>query len=188
MPGTVYAALRDLAFDQHGLATTRDARRLGLDPHRLQVMEDRGLVERVSRGVYRFADIPAGTLDQYMEAVLWPLPARGVLSHETALDLHDLCDINPSRVHVTVPAGYRTTRKAPRVLELHSEDLPDEDIARHDGIPIVRPLRAIRSSIDHGTGWHHIEQAIATARRRGRITTTEARRLRALRPSARATG
>jgi hypothetical protein len=30
-----------------------------------------------------------------MEAVLWPHPTRAGLSHETALDLHDLCGINP---------------------------------------------------------------------------------------------
>ena len=144
MPGRVYATLRDLAFDQHGLVTTADARDLDVDPHRLQVMEDRGLLARVSRGVYRFADIPPDELDPYMEAVLWPFPARGALSHETALDLHDLCDVNPSRVHVTVPAGYRTTRTIPPVLALHREDLPPEDVGWHDGIPIVHPRRAIR--------------------------------------------
>jgi predicted transcriptional regulator of viral defense system len=188
MPGMVYSSLRDLAVDQHGLVTTTNARDLSVDPHRLQVMEDRGLLERVSRGVYRFPDIPAGALDQYMEAALWPHPTRAVLSHETALDLHDLCDINPSRTHVTVPADYRTTRKAPPVLELHRQDLPAEEVGWHDGIPIVHPRRAIRDSIENDTGWHLIEQAITTARRRGRITATEARRLKNLRPSARTGG
>lgn len=186
MPGKVYASLRDLAFDQHGLVTNADARDLGIDPHRLQVMEDRRLVERVSRGVYRFADVPPDELDQYMEAVLWPFPIRGALSHETALDLHDLCDVNPSRVHVTVPAGYRTTRTIPPMIELHREDLPAGEVGWHDGIPIVHPRRAIRGSVDNEVGWHLVEQAIATARRRGRITTAEAGRLRALRLSARA--
>lgn len=63
-PGRVYTPLRDLALDHHGFLTTDHARQLGVDPHRLQVMEGRGLVEGVSRGVFRFADIPAGALDQ----------------------------------------------------------------------------------------------------------------------------
>lgn len=155
---------------------------LGVDPHRLQVMEGRGLVERVSRGVFRFADVPVGALDQYMEAVLWPFPATGVLSHETALDLHDLCDVNPSRIHVIVPAGYRTTRDVPPLFELHREDLLREEIGWHDGIPIVSARRAIRGSIENHVGWNLIDQAITTARRRGRITTTEARQLKAMRP------
>lgn len=182
MPGAVYATLRDLAFDQHGLVTTADARELGVDPHRLHVMEARGLVDRVSRGVYRFVEVPSDALDQYMEATLWPFPVRGVLSHETALDLHDLCDVNPSRVHVTVPARYRTTRQLPPVFQLHREDLPAGEIGWHDGIPIVHPRRAILGSIENDLGWHLVEQAIATARRRGRVTASEARLLRSQRP------
>jgi len=36
------------------------------------------------------------------------------LSHETALDLHDLCDVNPAQIHLTVPAAYRLRRRIPR--------------------------------------------------------------------------
>jgi predicted transcriptional regulator of viral defense system len=187
MPGKVYTPLRDLALDHHGFLTTDHARQLGVDPHRLQVMEGRGLVERVSRGVFRFADVPAGALDQYMEAVLWPFPNQGVLSHETALDLHDLCDVNPSRIHVTVPASYRTTRDVPALLELHREDLPREEIGWHDGIPIVSARQAIRGSAENHVGWNLIDQAITTARSRGRITRFEARQLQGMRPSVRAT-
>lgn len=177
MPGRVYTSLRDVALDQHGFLTTDHARHLGIDPHRLHVMEGRGIVERVSRGVFRFADVPAGALDQYMEAVLWPFPAQGVLSHETALDLHDLCDVNPSRIHVTVPADYRTTRDVPHLFDLHREDLLREEIGWHDGIPIVSVRRAIRGSIENHLGWNLIDQAIAAARGRGRITTAQARQL-----------
>ena len=183
MPGRVYTPLRDMALDHHGFLTTEHARQLGVDPHRLQVMEGRGLVERVSRGVFRFADIPVGALDQYMEAVLWPFPATGVLSHATALDLHDLCDVNPSRIHVTVPAGYRTTRDVPPLFELHREDLPRGEIGWHDGIPIASVRRAIRGSIENHVGWNLIDQAITTGRRRGRITAAEAGRLRGTRPT-----
>ncbi len=62
------------------------------------------------RGLFRFADVPAGPLDQYAEATLWPLEIQGVLSHATALDLHALCDVNPSRIDITVPRDFRTTR------------------------------------------------------------------------------
>jgi predicted transcriptional regulator of viral defense system len=186
MPGRVYTPLRDMALDHHGFLTTDHARQLGVDPHRLQVMEGRGLVERVSRGVFRFADVPAGALDQYMEAVLWPFPAQGVLSHDTALDLHDLCDVNPSRIHVTVPAGYRTTRDVPPLFELHRKDLPREEIGWHDGIPIVSVRQAIRGSAENHVGWNLIDQAITTARRHGRVTVAEARQLRSMRPSVQA--
>ena len=103
MPGRVFNTLHDHAVEQHGFLTTRDADELGVNPRRLHVMKDRGVLEHVSRGVFRFPDVPAGPLDQYAAATLWPLEVQGVLSHATALDLHELCDINPSRIDITVP-------------------------------------------------------------------------------------
>jgi predicted transcriptional regulator of viral defense system len=68
---------------------------------------------------------------------LWPLGVQGVLSHATALDLHGLCDINPTRIDVTVPRGFRTTRTPPQVLRLHREPLDERDVTWHEGLPIV---------------------------------------------------
>lgn len=184
MPGRVYSELRELAADQFGYLTTRDAAELGVHPHRLQKMKDRGLLRRVSRGVFRFDDVPSSALDHYAEAVLWPLEARAVLSHATALDLHALCDINPTRIDVTVPAGFRTTRKPPQPIRLHRENLDERDLTWHEGLPIVGVRRAILGAIDQRVGWNLIEQAIDTARRTGRLTPEQADELRARRPVA----
>jgi predicted transcriptional regulator of viral defense system len=45
-----------------------------------------------------------------MLAALWPA-GRGVLSHDTALELHELCDVNPEKIHLTVPADYQPRRR-----------------------------------------------------------------------------
>lgn len=181
MPGRLFNTLHEHAVEQHGFVTTRDAEELGVNPRRLHVMHDRGLLDRVSRGVFRFPDVPAGPLDQYVEATLWPLEVRGVLSHATALDLHELCDVNPSRIDVTVPPGFRTTRTPPPVVTLHREAVPEDEITWHEGIPIVGVYRAIRGSIDQHVGRNLIEQAIDTARGRGRLTAGQADELRTLR-------
>jgi predicted transcriptional regulator of viral defense system len=184
MPGRVYNILHEHAVDQHGYITTRDAERLGVNPQRLHIMAQRDVVTPVSRGVFRFPGVPAGSLDQYAEATLWPLEVQGVLSHATALDLHELCDINPTRIDITVPRRFRTTRKVPRVLRLHREDLPPQDVTWHEGLPIVNVPRAILGAIEQRAGWHLIEQAIDTARRTGRLTAKQAAELQALRPTA----
>lgn len=181
MPGRIYSLLHDHAVDQSGYLTTRDAEALGVDPHHLHNMQARDLLDHVSRGVFRFRDVPAGALDQYIEATLWPLEVRGVLTHATALDLHDLCDINPSRIDVTVPRSFRTTRTPPDVVRLHREDLVENEITWHEGIPIVTVRRAILGSIEQHVGWNLIEQAIDTARARGRLTPQQADELRQLR-------
>jgi predicted transcriptional regulator of viral defense system len=183
MPGRVYNLLHEHAADQFGYITTRDAEELGVDPHRLQKMKDRGVLTRVDRGIFRFDDVPAGPLDQYAEATLWPLEIQGVLSHATALDLHDLCDINPNHIDITVPRTFRTIRTPPEVLCLHRDELDKRDLTWHEGLPIVSVRRAIRGAIDQHVGWNLIEQAIETARSTGRLTAAQADELRALRPT-----
>ncbi|MGH2949334.1 MAG: type IV toxin-antitoxin system AbiEi family antitoxin domain-containing protein [Solirubrobacteraceae bacterium] len=184
MPGALYSLLHEHAVEQHGYITTRNAEDLGVAAHRLHRMRSRGVLDGVSRGVFRFPDVPAGPLDQYVAATLWPLEVQGVLSHATALDLHELCDINPSRIDVTVPPGFRTIRTPPAVIRLHREAVPEDEITWHEGIPIVTVYRAIRGSIDQHVGWNLIEQAIDTGRRRGRLTPGHADELRALRHTA----
>jgi predicted transcriptional regulator of viral defense system len=188
MPGQLYILLRERAVDQFGYITTRDARGLGVEPQRLQKMKDRDVLEGVSRGVFRFPDVPASALDQYAAATLWPLEVQGVLSHATALDLHDLCDINPTRIDVTVPRAYRTVRTPPPVIRLHREALSAQDLTWHEGLPIVGVRRAILGSIEQHVGWNLIEQAIETARGRGRLTREQAHKLGQLHPGAATTG
>lgn len=181
MPGRIYTILHERAVEQFGYITTRDAEDLDVEPRRLQKMYERGVLRRVSRGVFRFDDVPAGPLDQYAAATLWPLEVRGVLSHATALDLHALCDINPTRIDITVPRDFRTTRAAPTLLHVYRDDLDEGDVTWHEGLQIVGVRRAILGSIDQNVGWHLIEQAIDTARRTGRLTADQAGELRALR-------
>jgi hypothetical protein len=74
-----------------------------------------------------------------------------------------LCDINPTRIDITVPRGFRTTRTPPEVLCLHREPLDERDVTWHAGLPIVNVFRAIRGAIDQYVGWNLIEQAIDNA-------------------------
>ena len=74
----------------------------------------RGRLVRGSRGVYRLAHLPADRIPQYCEAVLWAQasqgPERVALSHETALLLYGISDVNPARVKLTVPMSARLRR------------------------------------------------------------------------------
>lgn len=169
MPGRVHDILLERAFDQYGFVTSEDARALGIDHQRLVDMERRGTLERVARGLYRFKAIPHTGRDQLMEAALWPRRARGVLSHDTALELHDLCDVNPTRVHITVPRRYRINREIPVAYTIHHRDLADEDRTLLDGLPTVKPRRAIADAIETHLDPKLVEQAIDTARRRGLV-------------------
>ncbi len=169
MPGRVHDILLERAFDQYGFVTSEDARDLGVDQQRLVDMERRGTLERVARGLYRFKAIPYTGRDQLMEAALWPRRTRGVLSHDTALELHDLCDVNPAEIHITVPRRYRINREIPATYAIHRRDLAVEDRTLLEGLPTVTPRRAIRDAIEAHLDPKLVEQAIDTVRRRGLV-------------------
>jgi predicted transcriptional regulator of viral defense system len=168
MPGQIYNSLAEIAVDQHGYVTARDAERNGIDPHRLVEMAKRGTVERVAHGVYRMPVVAPTGLEQLMEATLWPRE-QGVLSHQTALDLHRLCDINPARIHLTVPRAHRITRKVPSLYAIHHRDLKKIETTRHEGIPVVSPARAILDGIETHVRGDLLRQATDTAMRRGLV-------------------
>lgn len=162
-----------LALDQRGFITPEDAETLGVDPAQLRVLAHRGQLERRGRGVYRFPEVPAGEEDEFLEAVL--LVGRGaVVSHESALALLDLADVNPRTVHVTVPDGTRVRRELPKPVTIHRAPLPDDDVTRADGIPVVTVARAIRDGLAAGTDTRLLAQAIVAGRRQGYLTAPEA--------------
>jgi predicted transcriptional regulator of viral defense system len=127
--------------------------------------------------------VPTTELDAYMEATLMA-GRRSVLSHETALDLYELCDVNPAAIHLTVPREFRTRKDIPGAYRLHREDLAENDARWHEGIPIVSPKRAILDGIEQGLGWHLIDDAIKTARTHGLISKPTATRLGGMRPTS----
>ena len=178
MPGRNYNTLATIAVEQQGLVTPADAREAGLDPHRLVDMERRGTIKRVARGVYRFPLLESNPeLGQLAEATLWA-NRRGTLSHDTALDLHELCDINPAHIHITIPTMYRLQKPVPKLYRIHRSDLEKGERTFYEGIPIVTPDRAIAEGIETGVRADLLRQAIDTARRRGMVRGPQLSRLR----------
>ncbi len=180
MPGKTFIALLDRAHQQYGYLTPDDARALGIDPTQLRLMAARRTLEHLGHGLYRMPMVPATSLDAYMEGVLWA-GRRGVLSHETALDLYELCDVNPSALHLTVPSGFRTRKAVPEIYRVHRFDLEPTEIGWHEGIPIVTVERAILGGIEQALGWQLIDQAIDVAHTRGLITGPASERLSTMR-------
>jgi hypothetical protein len=117
-----------------------------------------------------------------MEAVLWPQVRRpdvaGVVSHESALAIHELSDVNPARVHITLPTAVRIRRDVPKGIVIHYADLAPEDLERVEGVPVTTPERAIRDAHASHVGNGVVAEAIADGGRSGALSTPAARRLR----------
>lgn len=178
MPGKLQRAIFEIAEDNYGYVTTTQAAGIGVSRRGLADLARLGALHRVAYGVYRIVDFPASELDSYYEATLWPQGVRGVLSHESALDLRELCDVNPAKVHVTVPRAHRVRREVPALYVLHHADLEPADLDSFEGIPITTVERTLRDCIEAGTRHDLLEQALATAVERQAILGASAEDLR----------
>ena len=147
--------LFEIAERQQGFFTTKQAKAAGFaqntHPYHVQV----GNWIRGHRGIYRLALFP---MSDRPDLVLWALWSRnrveeteGVYSHQTALSLYELLDLNPSKVHMTVPTDFRRNSDIPGVLVLHYADLPESDVQKAQGFKFTRPHRTILDLIEAGT-------------------------------------
>ena len=175
--------LFEVAEQQQGFFTTKQAKAAGFaentHPYHVQV----GNWVREYRGIYRLALFPAADRP---DLVLWALWSRnrneeveGVYSHQTALSLYDLSDLNPAKLHMTVPAHFRRNSEIPAILVLHYANLPETDVKTGPGFRFTRPLRTILDLIEAGTVERtFIRQAIKQAVERGLITRQQIRNTR----------
>lgn len=171
MPGRNFKTLYEIAEDNYGFLTVKDARQVGIRPQRLAEMARRGSLRREGLGLYRLDPFPPHELDGYRKATLWPYGIEGILSHETALDLYELSDVNPAKIHVTLPKRYRLRRRqAPPAYRFHHEDIEANDVTRHEGLPIVTPATAIRQCHAAHLRRDLLRQALEDARQRGLIS------------------
>jgi predicted transcriptional regulator of viral defense system len=178
MPGLRYTQLAQRAAENYGYVSGEDARALGVPMGTLNALARRGQLEHAAHGIYRVPLIPPSPLDEYMLATLWP-DGRGRISHESALGLFDMSDANPAKIHVTVPASYRTHRDIPALYILHHEDLDAIDEAIFEGIPVVSPAKAVRQAQARHVRRSLLEQAIDDGVRGGWLRDSQADELRA---------
>ena len=175
MPGSNYEKVLDLAADQFGYVSTSQAVARGVSNNALRMMATRGVLERVSRGVYRLPTFPASPFAEYMEASLWPAGVPGVISHDSALAIRDLSDVNPPKVHITLPRGFRVRRDRPGAPGIHNAELSGGRNRRVEGIPTTTVRTGNRRLLSRQAGPTLLRQAIEEGEREGYLKPGEAR-------------
>lgn len=94
--------------ERGGILRAAEAIRLGVHPRTLYAMRDAGVIERLSRGVYRLANLPPlGNPDLVAVALRAP---KAVLCLLSALAVHDLSAQIPHEVHVALQRGAQPPR------------------------------------------------------------------------------
>lgn len=172
--------LFEYALDQQGFFTTKQAKDAGFAENTHPYHVQAGNWIREHRGIYRLAQFPPADRPDLVLWALWSRNRReevqGVYSHQTALTLHELSDVNPAKIHMTVPMRFRRSSATPPLLVLHYGDLADSDIEAAAGYRYTRPLRTILDAITAGElDRSTITQAVQQAFGRGLITKGQIR-------------
>lgn len=160
------------AAGQRGYFTAAEALAAGYSYPLQHFHTQRGNWLRVDRGLYRFreyADLPAEDYDHLIRWALWS-GGRAVVSHATALGVHDLGIANPAEIHLTVPKGFR---KRDAAVVLHRTHLEPADIEEREGFKVTTPVRAIAESAADGMQQDSVDSAVADLIDRGGATRAQ---------------
>lgn len=174
-------ALRKLtavAATQGGYFTAQQAERAGYVYPHLTYHVSRGNFERVGRGLYRIPTITLSEHDDLIRLTLW---SRGrddvpqaVVSHESALSLHELSDMLPGKVHLAVPRSFR--RAAPPDCTLHKADIAERECTAWGAFRVTTPLRTLADVASEGAvPTEQLQRAIHDALERGLVVLSKLR-------------
>lgn len=169
MQKPIFDALVETASDHHGYVTTLQAQEAGVNPTQLRLLAGRGRLEHVARGVYRVPVLPRSPFDDLAFAIAWAR-GRAVISHESALVLHQLSDVNPSVVHLTAPPDNYPRAQGGGPTRVHRRELPPTDVTVVEGLPVTTISRTIRDCHDLGTDPAQLRLAIRQARQAGELS------------------
>ncbi|MCY7400520.1 MAG: type IV toxin-antitoxin system AbiEi family antitoxin domain-containing protein [Nocardioides sp.] len=167
-------ALQSLAFGQAGYFTAAQAVDLGYSYQGQKYHVDNGNWLRIDRGLFQLPDWPASPDDQWVRWTLWSR-GRGVVSHDSAALVHDLGELDPIRVHISVPDGFRALD--PTVVT-HVADLPGTDVLDRGSWRVTTPLRTLLDLASGSTTQDQLDSAFASALDHG-LTTLRRIRSRA---------
>ena len=182
--------LFEIAETQQGFFTAKQSKAAGFaeNTHPYHVRVGNWIRER--RGIYRLALFPPAENPDLVKWALWSKnrdeEMEGVYSHQTALSLYELSDLNPAKLHMTVPSHFRRNSEIPAILVLHYADLANEDVQTAQGFKYARPLRTIIDLIEADTVERSfLRQALRQALHRGLISRSEVKRVKLSPPAQR---
>lgn len=115
--------LHELAFRQAGYVSAAQALGVGYSYQAQKYHVDRGNWVRIDRGLFRLAEWPAAADDGYVRWTVWS-DGQGVVSFQSAANVHDLGEFDLGDVHLTLP----DPRTAVSGVVLHVAAMDDGDI------------------------------------------------------------
>jgi predicted transcriptional regulator of viral defense system len=132
--------VREIALDQYGYVTTRDAADAGVPAVELRKLAARDALTNVAYGLYRLTDAPSTEYDEFAEA-LFRVGDGAYLRGDAVLALHHLALVNPRRIRVGIPRRVRAA--LPDNIDLMEAAVPDDELTEYEGLRSTTVARAL---------------------------------------------
>jgi predicted transcriptional regulator of viral defense system len=160
-----------MASGQGGYFTAAQARTTGYSYQAQAHHVAAGNWLRIDRGLFRLAEWIPEAHDDLIRWTLWSR-GRAVVSHESALAVHGVGELEKARVQLTVPPSFSMRDHA---VGLHFADLPEEDAEQRTGFQVTTILRSLIDVAALSADADQLGRAIAQARETGRFTLRQLR-------------
>lgn len=171
-------ALSSLASGQRGLVTTAQAAKVGVPRGALSKLANKGLLDRVSHGVYAFAacdDIHQTVRSEWLALAPDVFAADrlrdlslGVVSHTSAATVQGLGDFLEPYSEFTLPARRQTRRQ----IWIHRGELGKDDVMVFDGMLVTTPERTVTDLVADHRDLEHVSRVVRDALRSGQSSVS----------------
>lgn len=131
--------LQQVAFRQRGYFTAHQAKDAGYTYQAQKYHADRGNWTRIDRGLFRIADWPTAEGDSFVRWHVWS-DGRGAISHHSAAEVHQLGEVDPANVHITMPPRFSTRNP---LIVVHTADLAPADVEAREHFSLTTPTRTL---------------------------------------------
>ena len=157
--------LFDVASLQQGYFTAKQAVKAGFSYRMQSHYRRNGEWLEIDRGIFRLAQFPNSLQEDYVRWSLWSRDRddqpQAVISHDSALTIHELSDVMASKIHLTVPSGFR--KKKPKECVFHRGIVSKKDKEQREGFYVTTPLKTIIDSAESNFSMDYLEQAVRQA-------------------------
>ena len=160
-----------LAANTGGYFTAKQATQAGYSYRLQHYHKERGHWDAIDRGVFRLSNYPDSPHEDLVRWSLWSRDRndkpQAVISHETALTVHESGDTMPNQIHLMVPPGFRKT--PPWGCVLHHGIVSPEETEERSGFIVTTPIRTLVDVAESDMSLDYLESAVRDMYTKGLI-------------------
>jgi predicted transcriptional regulator of viral defense system len=165
-----WPALLSLAVSQASYFATEQAAVLGFSSELLIHHLRAARLQRVQRGIYRVAHLPAHADEDLVVVWLWS-KQQGVFGYQTALALHQLSDLIPAKLSLVVPLSWKSRRlHVPTAVQRYAATVAETERVWIGNVPVTSVYRTLCDCFSVPLSSEILQQAVYESIQRGLLS------------------